>query len=483
MKLPNWSTKTASIILLALFLATACETATPSPTSVSTVASSSTAIATPPSSNTPVSQETGALPAATRAQPTSTSVPASTTAPTAAPTATAQATATPAPARFSGTEALKQVQALAGRIGSRPSGSPAAASAAAYIRDQFAAMGYDARLEPYKATSFVERSSKLVLTKPQQIELTAAALVNSGAGSVSGQVAYSGLGRPADFPAGGLQGKVALVDRGGGLTFQAKMENAVAGGASAVIIANDRQGELRGSLPRAATVPVVSVLQVDGQRLQEFIRQGPTAVTITVDATLTAREGANVVATAGSAPNRKMVIIGAHYDSVAAGPGANDNASGVASVLQLAAATRGRTYPFDLVFVAFGDEEVGLVGSKQYVSAMSSQQRSQLVAMLNFDMVGVGDAMQFGGEQLLAGQARQIARDLGYKTEEMSARDGRSSDHASFVDAGLPAVFIYRSDDPNYHTALDTPDRIVPANLEAAGTIALRVLDTLARRN
>ena len=452
---------------------------TPAPTAISPAAQANTqpAASPPPAA---IAQATSTavptvLPPATPAPSASpTPIPSNTAVATAAPTATAQ--------RFSGTGAYQHVTALGATIGSRPAGSAALEQAAAYIKSQFEALGYSAQFQAFSSTGFQERSSSLVVNQPQRVEVSARALALSGSGNAEGQMIYAGLGLPADFPAAGAQGKIVLVDRGGNVPFQSKVDAAVSRGAVGVVIANDRSGELRGSLSQAAKVPVVAILQADGEKLREYIRQGQTTVTLTIDASISVRQGQNVVASATSGTGRKKVVIGAHYDSVTAGPGANDNASGVATILQLAREMRDQSLPFDLVFVAFGDEEIGLVGSKNYVQSLSAQERTQIVAMLNFDMVGVGDKMAFGGDKDLVSQALQIAQRAGYPAQQLTLPGNQSSDHASFQDAGIPALFFYRQEDPNYHTAGDTAQWVTPANLETAGTVAIRLLEALAKR-
>lgn len=88
---------------------------------------------------------------------------------------------------------------------------------------------------------------------------------------------------------------------------------------------------------------------------------------------------------------RPLVIVGAHYDCVAAGTGADDNASGVGVMLELAARLAGEPLPYDLVFIAFGAEEAGLEGSDYYVSQMSKADEDRAIAMVNFDSLIVGD--------------------------------------------------------------------------------------------
>ncbi len=101
----------------------------------------------------------------------------------------------------------------------------------------------------------------------------------------------------------------------------------------------------------------------------------------------------NVVASlpgTGAEP-RPLVIVGAHYDSVTAGNGADDNASGTGCILEIAEDIASYERDYDVVFVAFGAEEVGLKGSAYYVSQMSETDKARTVAMVNFDSLAVGD--------------------------------------------------------------------------------------------
>ena len=392
-----------------------------------------------------------------------------------------QPSPTAVPPVFSGATAWEHVQALAAEIGSRPSNSPPLHQAAQYILGKLSFMGYSARLQPYTFNFFQERSVRLLVKQPESLEIVAKAMVYTGSGSVEAELANCGTGQPQEFPSTSMGGKAALLQRGI-ISFQEKVTNAVARGASAAIVFNDRSGEFHGTLTRQAPIPVVGILQQDGQRLQEYARRGATSISLDVDAITDARQGSNVVASWRETSRRPKVVVGAHYDSVTGGPGANDNGSGVAVMLELARATRAQPYPFDLVFVAFGDEEVGLVGSKRYLESLPADQRGQILAMINLDMVGVGEKMEFGGQQDLVIRAILIAQQMGYPASEVEPSLRSSSDHTTFLEAGIPSVFFYRSEDPNYHTKLDTAEKVTDSNLEAAGKVALRLLDAIAVR-
>ncbi|HET6496143.1 MAG TPA: M20/M25/M40 family metallo-hydrolase, partial [Thermoleophilia bacterium] len=90
---------------------------------------------------------------------------------------------------------------------------------------------------------------------------------------------------------------------------------------------------------------------------------------------------------------KPLVIVGAHYDAVTRGEGADDNASGVGVMLEVAERLAHYKIDYDVVFIAFGAEEAGLRGSDYYVSKMSSVDKGRAIAMINFDSLIVGDKL------------------------------------------------------------------------------------------
>jgi aminopeptidase YwaD len=305
----------------------------------------------------------------------------------------------------------------------------------------------------------------------------------SASGDVQAEVVAAGYGRAGDFDPASVRDRIALVRRGpdGVTTFAIKARNVAEAGARAIVIANNQAGQFGGSLGSAAAIPAVSLSREDGDDLFAALEQGPVEARLTVDADISEREGVNVVGTRqGSTP--ETVVIGGHFDSVSAGPGANDNASGTATTIELARATQSRAYPFNLRFIAFGAEEVGLVGSERFVAQLSPEERANTLAMINLDMVGVGDALNLSGSADLVDMASRHAAELGQPTHRSAttSRAGMASDHASFLAAGIPGLFLNWSNDPNYHTAGDTADHVDPALLGVTGQIVLRVLDELA---
>ncbi|MFV0517494.1 MAG: M28 family peptidase [Aminipila sp.] len=150
----------------------------------------------------------------------------------------------------------------------------------------------------------------------------------------------------------------------------------------------------------------------------------------------------------------KQIIIGAHYDSVNASTGASDNASGVSVMLGAAEALKDVKSEYTFKFVAFGAEEVGLKGSRDFAYNMSKDEINNTVAMINLDTVLMGDKMyaygNLGRDSWLCNQALSIAKELdldvitqeGLAAAYPAGTTGDWSDHAPFKELGLPWVYF-----------------------------------------
>jgi uncharacterized protein len=176
----------------------------------------------------------------------------------------------------------------------------------------------------------------------------------------------------------------------------------------------------------------------------------------------------------------QVVILGAHYDHLGQAPdgtvwaGANDNASGVAVLLEIARTWHEQGYVprRTVLFAAWDGEEVGLLGSRYYV-AHPRYPLHDTVAKIQLDMVGAGaDVLWIDGGGELGARIRSAADALGVKTE--ITNHGRS-DHVPFQVAGVPASLVIWSFEgdalPHYHRPLDGPEIIERDKLEAVGKI------------
>ena len=190
----------------------------------------------------------------------------------------------------------------------------------------------------------------------------------------------------------------------------------------------------------------------------------------------------NVVATPpGFDPRRPHLVVGAHLDTVPQAPGAEDNASGVGVVLAVAEAVAVRGTRLPVVFVAFGAEEPRgpsdddhHYGSRRYVDLLSPGERDAVRGMVSLDRVGVGGRVPVGS----AGDSDPVQLSLlaaGRRAGVPTLADPgqRSSDHWSFVRAGLPAARLGSTPYAGYHSASDVPAVVSPAQLERAGRLLL----------
>jgi len=150
----------------------------------------------------------------------------------------------------------------------------------------------------------------------------------------------------------------------------------------------------------------------------------------------------------------KQVIVGAHYDSAAAGKGTDDNASGVGVMLEVAEVLKNVSTPYSIVFIAFGAEEGGLNGSNYYANQMTADQIKNTVGMINLDSLAVGDKMYVHGSADEAGfirdQALKIAEkkkldigtNPGLNPDYPAGTTGDWSDHAPFNKLGIPFAYF-----------------------------------------
>jgi aminopeptidase N len=196
----------------------------------------------------------------------------------------------------------------------------------------------------------------------------------------------------------------------------------------------------------------------------------------------------------------KSVVLGAHYDHLGGGwpdvragnegklhPGADDNASGIAVMLELARSLGKSLRPKrTLVFVAFSGEEAGLLGSKHYVKASTRYPAKDALAMLNLDTVG-----RLNGKKLTifgTGSASEwihVFMGVGYVTGvplQQVPGDLGSSDQKSFAEVGVPSVQFFSGAHADYHSPRDTHDKIDVDGLIQITAVAQETLVYLVNR-
>ncbi|MGE5486130.1 MAG: M20/M25/M40 family metallo-hydrolase [Ignavibacteriales bacterium] len=395
------------------------------------------------------------------------------------------------PRDFSGEAALEHIQVLA--AGPRVGGTPAELEAATYVKSYLADLGYEASLQPFPIWYFEGRGCSLEVLTPASIAgpRSANLLTYSAPGDVEADLVYCQLGRPEDFAGLEVTGKIALIKRGS-ITFLEKTQNAMNNGATGVIIFNNAPENFFGTLQQPVGVPAVSISGVDGDALVAALEEGSVRAHLVSDTIIEQRYSHNVIAS--KEPSRgkgtgKTVLIGAHLDSVAAGPGANDNASGVAVILEAARVLKDYDLASEVRFLAFGAEELSLLGSKYYASTLTPEEVSNIIGMVNLDMVGIGDECSSGNigifeeedpyAQILIDLSISSAGEMGLTMYDEVR--GTNSDHYPFEALGIPVNFVTWRPDPYYHTSEDTIDKISAADLNWAGDVVTCNLYDLAK--
>ncbi|WP_372950531.1 M20/M25/M40 family metallo-hydrolase [Mariniphaga sp.] len=230
-----------------------------------------------------------------------------------------------------------------------------------------------------------------------------------------------------------------------------------------------------------------------------------TVVSADVNIELEKTQSQNVVALlpgTDSELQAEYIIVGAHYDHLGMGGqgsgsraldttaihyGADDNASGVAAVIELAEKLSGeKKNNRSIIFAAFGAEEMGLIGSKAFI-ANPPVTEEKMVAMFNFDMVGrldsVNNALSIGGTQT-AKETEEIINQLnpGFKLA-LSGEGIGPSDHASFYLQNIPVFFISTGAHADYHTPFDDADAINYEGAKKVTEFAHLLVHELATRD
>ncbi len=345
--------------------------------------------------------------------------------PTPAPTATPAAPATPTEAASAPTasaaggpldhdlaNAMAHVRALALGIGPRVSGSPASGAAVAYVAAAFREYGYAVEVMEFGyATRF------------------RAATVTVGGETIEG-VALNGPASPGQTAEGRASGGDVANEAPGGVWVRERttaypreadlFTAASRAGAAALIVANHPAWPFFGFPVEARDgIPVVLVPHA---RAERFARAAASGETITITVGPAQPMAANVIARpAGDAACD--ILAGGHHDTVAGSPGALDNASGVAIVLELARLFAADGPDEGLCFATFGAEESGLFGSRALVERWRASGELPSV-MLNFDVTARGDAVELIGSAALVRDAAALLTEAGFPRLPVRAAGG-----------------------------------------------------------
>lgn len=417
---------------------------------------------------------------------------------------------------------LEQIATANG--GNRAVGTEGYEAAAAYVEQVLTDAGYTPERQYFDVETFEVSSFRLdvpgVALEPTVMSYSS----STPAGGVTAEVstpATSPLGCDAAAYAGGdVTGDLVLVDRGT-CSFGQKAQAAGAAGAAGVVVANNTDGALNGTLGETleGSAPAVGVTQAEGAALREALAAGPLTARLDLQAAVRTVETFNVLAETTTGRDSNVVMVGAHLDGVEEGPGINDNGSGSAAILETAVQLA-EAGPLNnkVRFAWWGAEEIGLLGSTHYVDDLVANDPAELDAIatyLNFDMVGspnytigVYDADEstyeapvevpegsIATEQVFTGYFDSV--DQPWVDSEFSGR----SDYQAFIANGVPASGLFTGADgvkteeeaatfggtagelldPNYHTPADDLSNVSQEALDIMSPAIGHATQALAR--
>ncbi len=415
--------------------------------------------------------------------------------------------------------ALGTIKTLSGPpYNGRSAGTPGGQAAGNFIAGQFAQLGLQPAGEvgyfqpfPIHQTQLDGRPRLIVQTADGALlgdyrlyqDFAPAVRVYMGAGAAEGDVVWANNCAPDDFDGLDAVGKVVLC-RGDWPRVEYGRNVLEHGGAALLLLGGPESAPLDFTpvygdvwLPDALALPTFRIsaavaadlLAGSGESVADLTLNFAsfpldTRARLEVDTAVCPDCTAQNVL--GVLPGRdpdyadEVIIIGGHYDHLGQSPegttwgGANDNASGIAAVLEIARSWQAAGYVprRTVLFAAWDAEELGLLGSRHYVE-QPRYPLSQTVGVINLDMVGGGeDTLYIDGDGMQE-QMTAVAASLGITTTLSNI--GRS-DHAPFLQAGVPANMLiwFGGEDavPSYHRPSDTLAVIEPEKLAAIGEIA-----------
>lgn len=362
----------------------------------------------------------------------------------------------------------------------RVAGTTSEKDAANFITDQLETYGYSVESQPFDFDHYIF---------PQLVELTIegveksfspAPFQYSVSGDVTGELINVNKGLTSDYEGIDVKGKVAVASISD-IFFEEMVLNAARAGAVGIIINfSDGLPNTGWSLGKHHDdyIPTIALSPNDGKSLLNLMRDNKSVTgRISIEgADIEKHESQNIIATKPSKTSDEIIIVGAHYDSVESSPGASDNASGTAVLLEIARVLENVSTDKEIRFLFFGAEELGLFGSEKYVSEMTKKEIKHTGAMLNLDMVGSADAGPL--TMFTVDGFSNTVTDTAKAIKKIPLEFIDRSDHAPFHNAGIDAaLFSYFPSEEWYHSPQDKIDQISKERLdEVANLVTASVL-------
>lgn len=403
---------------------------------------------------------------------------------------------------YTSDELQENLGVLCDQLGSRFAGSDQERQAADFMKAKLEAYGLPkVWLEPVEYQGWVRGTAELQVTSPVEKSIPCITLPHSPASDLKGQIIDMGDGAPDDFEkrADEIAGKIVLTNsvvfpKGGRrwIHRQEKYGRALMAGAIGFIFVNHypgygpATGGIGPDRPQSgeAIIPGISLSMEDGAYLQRLIRRhGHVSVHLHTSDVSKPVTSWNVLADLpGQRDPDIIVMMGCHYDGHDISQGAADPASGTVALLEAARvlAKYAPNLPYTVRFALWAAEEIGLIGSTQYVMRHEDE-LDQIRFYLNMDMAGALDPKDIilnewdALENLLEEWRDGMVLEFGVG-QSVSAH----SDHFPFMGAGVPTGGIGSLDGHSSgrgygHTMYDTVDKVELRGMREAAALAARL--------
>lgn len=342
---------------------------------------------------------------------------------------------------------------------SRAEGTPGYEASVDYVAQTLRDKGFDVQIPEYERLGVVSPGKPTVTAAGRDYPVEQASLLTptpvGGLRAVTLRPQKPAGCVAADYGTKRMARAIAVVDDTG-CSIVDKQNTAVAEGAVGLLVVS-AAGAPRGLFPRGyyrgLKVPV-AVIDADADAA---LRRTDAPVLLTLDAKSVMVKSRNVVAQTKTGDIHNVVVAGAHLDTAAMSPGINDDGTGVAALLETAAALGAQPQIANAVRFGFwGSEEMVLAGSSKYVEGLDRDQLNDIALYLNFDLLGSPNAgfFTYDGDQSgqpnpavpadtvpvgSAGIERTLAGYLnlaGIRPADMPL--GKASDYSPFLEAGIP---------------------------------------------
>ncbi|HEX8742673.1 MAG TPA: M28 family peptidase [Thermoleophilaceae bacterium] len=359
-------------------------------------------------------------------------------------------------------------------LGPKPPGSRAGRSMAERVAERFRAAGLETTFEDFHVPVYVVERVSLRVLGPNAREVPGETFAYGGTGRVEGEVVDVGTGRAGDYAGKDAKGKIVMVRRDEAFHRSSQLTEVLAHGGSAMLYVSGspdnliQTGAVRFAQAPPATIPTVTVGSDDGAALRQELESGGLRMSIEVEAERQDGHGRNVIGVRrGTTRPDHVIVVGGHYDNWHMG--AVDNCTGMASMLAVAQAVRDVPLDYTVVFGAWDAEEIGLVGSYDWVMRHPDLM-GKVVVNQNLEMSAAHEgalSLRFGtSSPTMNATANGAAAANGYNAAPIPAASVRQisggiipTDLQPFYSAGIQGFSTFTST-AYYHTRQDLPERV-----------------------